>query len=169
MPAATLAHLGEEIWRISEGNPFVAVETMRALPREASRAVTADVSLPSCVRESIARRLEGLTQNAALLATVAAVIGRDFDFPLLPRAAGLPEASTAEALEELVRRHIFEPKGDRFAFVHERVRDVAYSRVLAPRRKLLHAQVAEALEALYGANLEPHYAALGLHYAKGEL
>src|SRR5262249_32814525 len=90
IPAATLAHLGVEIWRISEGNPFVAVETMRALPREASPAAIADVSLPSCVRESIARRLEGLTQNAALLAAVAAVIGRDFDFHLLPRAAGLP-------------------------------------------------------------------------------
>jgi len=167
LPAPTLGHLGQQIWRISEGNALVAVETMRALPTQAIQTI-GEVPLPFCVRESIARQLEGLTRNAALLAAVAAVIGRDFDFRLLPRATGLREAETADGLEELVRQHIFEPKGDRFAFVHDRVREVAYSRLLVPRRKLLHGQVAEALEALHAANLQPHYGSLGLHYAKGE-
>ena len=169
VPGTVLVHLGEKIWHISQGNPFVAVETMRTLSEEAMQAASPDVPLPSCVRESITRRLNGLTSNAGRLAAVGAVIGRDFDFHVLPRTAGLSEGLTAEALEELVRRHILQAKGDRFAFVHDRVREVAYARLLSPRRKLLHREVAEALEALYATNLEPQCAALGFHYSQGEV
>jgi tetratricopeptide (TPR) repeat protein len=169
MPATMRVHVAEQIWRISEGNPFVVVETMRALPEASILAAPTGVSLPSCVRESIARRLTGLTRNARLLADVAAVVGRYFDFHLLPRAAALSEAMTAEGLEELVRRHILQAKGDSFAFVHDRIREVAYARLLAPSRKLLHGAVGEALETLYATNLEPHCVALGFHYSQAEV
>ena len=145
------------------------VEAMRSLPAGAILPATADVSLPSSVQQAIVRRLDQLTKNARRLVAVAAAIGRDFDFRLMVRAAGLPEAAATEAVEELVRRHIFQGQGDRFAFIHHRVREVMYSRLLAPRRRMVHREIAEALETLYRANLEPHVEALGLHYHQGEI
>jgi hypothetical protein len=67
----------EHVWRISEGNPFAAVEVMRAL--DAVPARLADASwLPERVREVIAGRLERLSPNGRELASIGAVIGRDF-------------------------------------------------------------------------------------------
>jgi len=59
--------------------------------------------------------------------------------------------------------------GDRFKMVHDWVREVVLSALLPIRRKLLHRQVAEALEALYESDLEPHLTALGLHFREGEV
>jgi len=44
---------------------------------------------------------------------------------------------------------------------------VAHGQILRPRRKLLHSLIAKALEEIYVENLEPHYAALGVHYREG--
>jgi tetratricopeptide (TPR) repeat protein len=43
------------------------------------------------------------------------------------------------------------------------------SRILAPRRKVLHRRVAEALATLHAENLELHHLALGRHYFEGEV
>ena len=67
--------------------------------------------LPRRVRELVTGRLERLSDPARQLARVAAVIGREFDFPLVQRAAGLDDSAAAQAVEELVRRHIFRGTG----------------------------------------------------------
>src|SRR4029450_12299087 len=51
----------------------------------------------------------------------------------------------------------------------DRIREVAAAQLLAPRRRLLHRQVGEAIEAVHAEDLEPHYAALGAHYREGEV
>ena len=100
---------------------------------------------------------------------MAAVFGRAFDFPLLHRAGGLDEHTTAEALEELVRRHVLGGVGEGFDFSHERVRAVVYDQLLPPQRTLRHRRAGEALEALHAGNLEPHLLALGVHFREGEV
>jgi predicted ATPase len=70
-------------------------------------------------------------------------------------------------VEELVSRRVLESVGDHLDFTHDRVREVIYGRILAPRRKLLHRRVAEALATLHAQNLGPHHLALGLHYFEG--
>jgi tetratricopeptide (TPR) repeat protein len=59
--------------------------------------------------------------------------------------------------------------GERLDFTHDRIREVVYTRLLSPRRKLLHRRIAENLEALHEGALEPHYAALGVHFRDGEM
>lgn len=167
--ADTLAHLEEQVWRVSEGNPFVAVETTRALQDGSISVGSATLPVAQRVRELIAKRLERLSEQARDVAAVAAVIGREFDFPLLQRAAQLDEALVAKSVEELVRRRTLHGSGERFDFTHERVQAVVYDQLLPPRRKLLHRQVGEAIEELHGANLEPHVLALGVHYLRAEV
>jgi len=148
--APTLARLEERIWIMSEGNPFVAVEAMRSLDQASPTDVREQSALPALppnVRDLVARRLDQLDPRGQQLAAVAAVIGRQFDFSLLRRASGMEERDAAEAVEEMVRSHVLQATGNELDFTHDRVREVAYDRLLAHRRKLLHRAVAEALEA----------------------
>jgi tetratricopeptide (TPR) repeat protein len=121
------------------------------------------------VRQLIASRLERLSERGRLLATVAAVIGREFEFALLRQAAGLGDAEAAEGVEELVRRRVLHGVGERFDFTHDRIREVAHAEVLAPRRRVLHRSVAEAIAAVHAGGLDPHVLALGLHHQGAEM
>ena len=56
---------------------------------------------------------------------MAAVIGREFDFPLLQAAAGVWTRCRGRSIEELVRRRVLHGVGERFDFAHDRVREVA--------------------------------------------
>ena len=147
MSDEAISKFADEVWRVSEGNAFVVVESMRA-------AAGTDVDaagrllLPSSVRAMIAARLRLLGARAAALAGVAAVIGRESRFELLRHAADLTVGEAADAVEELVRRRILEAQGPGFRFVHERVRECVAAELLAPRRILLHGRVAAALEAV---------------------
>jgi len=165
---AALGPVAEQVWALSEGNPFVAVETMRAL-HEGHRFDTSPIGLPERVRQAISDRLERLSARPRDLLAVAAVIGREFDFALLQRAARLNEAEAAEGVEELVRRGVLHGVGARLDFTHDRIREVAYRRILPSRRALLHAAVADAIEAVYADALQPHHGALGAHYRRGEV
>ena len=153
----TKNELAEQIWGASNGNPFVVVETLRALEQGAMPTTTPDaLALPDRVRELVMVRLERLSPRGQALAPLAAVIGREVEFELLQRASGLGAHEAADAVEELVRRQVLRAVGDRFKMVHDWVREVVLSALLPIRRKLLHRQVAEALEALYASDLEPH-------------
>jgi tetratricopeptide (TPR) repeat protein len=110
-----------------------------------------------------------LSDRARPLLAVAAVIGREFDFTLLQRASGLTEREAAVGVEELVRRRMLHGVDDGFDFTHDRIREVVYSGLLPPRRKLLHGDVATALETLTARALEPPAAALGTHYRHAEV
>ena len=167
--AAADERLGEQAWAASEGNPFVAVETVRAHAEGAAIAPGHGLALPERVREIVGRRLERLSERSQALGAVAAVIGREFAFPLLQRAAGVGEEDAAAAVEELVRRRVLHGVGERFDFTHDRIREVAYERILAPRRRILHRKVAEAIEALHADHLDDHQLALGLHYRDAEV
>jgi predicted ATPase len=146
----TVTQVEAQIWAMSEGNPFVAVEAMRALDQaslsDGARDEGAAVSLPASVRDLVVRRLDRLGARSQQLAAVAAVIGRRFDFTLLHSTSGMAERDAAEAVDEMVRHHVLQAVGNHLDFTHDRVRDVAYGRLLPPRRRLLHRAVAEALE-----------------------
>ena len=168
---ADLARLGEQAWGASAGNPFVVVEAVRSQAQgiRLGSLPPGALVLSEAVRQLVTRRLERLSERGRLLTTVAAVIGREFEFALLQRAAGLGDAEAAQGVEELVRRRIFQGVDERFDFTHDRIREVARAELLAPRRRVLHRSVAEAIEAVHAADLEPHILALGLHYHGAEM
>ena len=166
---SVLSERGDEIWKASEGNPFIAVETVRAISQGVLITSPGNVPVPARVRDMIGRRLDRLSDRGQELARLAAVIERQFEFALLHQASGLDERSAADGVEELVRRRILRAVGERFELVHERVREVVWDRLLRPRRMLLHRQVAAALETLYAGDPTPHYPALVTHCREGEL
>jgi tetratricopeptide (TPR) repeat protein/ABC-type cobalamin/Fe3+-siderophores transport system ATPase subunit len=164
----SVSRLEEEIWTASRGNPFIVVETLRALRGGALPEDRSPLPLPDRVRDLIAHRLERLGDRSRRLLAVAAVVGRPFDFALLQRAADLGEAEAAEGVEELVRHRVLHGSGEGLEFTHDRIREVVYGQLLPARRALVHRRVAEALEALHAGALEAHALALGTHYREGE-
>ncbi len=162
------AQLEERIWTASRGNPFMVVETLRALRGAALPEDASSLPVPDRVRDLIAHRLERLGERSRRLLAVAAVVGRPFDFALLQRAADLGEAEAAEGVEELVRHRVLHGSGESLEFTHDRIREVVYAQLLPARRALLHRRVAEALEALHAGALETQALALGTHFREGE-
>jgi len=147
---SSLTRLGEHIWTLSEGNPFVIVESVRGAFDTARGPRLSDApALPEKVRELILGRFERLSETGKHLLATAAVIGRDFDFRLLQCAAEVGEAEAACAVEALVRARILHSVGERFDFTHDRLREVAYGSLLPTRRRILHARVVAALEQIY--------------------
>ena len=165
--AGRLAEIVDHAWDLSEGNPFVIVETMRAL-RDGRLPDAGGVELPRRVREMIAARIGRLSPRAQELARVASVFSREFEFPVLQRAAALARRETAEAVEELVRRRIFDAVGERFDFTHSRLRHAVYQGLLAPRQQALHAAIGEAVEVVYAGRLDEVYDRLAHHFSRAD-
>jgi predicted ATPase len=164
-----MAALGEQVWLLSEGNPLAVVETIRTLPEGFVAAPSAKLAVPTRVREVILRHLDSLSARGRDLATGAAVIGREFAFPLLCRAVGLDEPAAAESLEELVRRRVLHSVGEQFDFTHDRIREVAYDHLLPERQRVLHARIADAMETLYADRLTEQVERLAHHAVCGGL
>jgi tetratricopeptide (TPR) repeat protein len=181
--AQAVAKVAEQIWAMSEGNPFVTVEAMHALDQAGVWAgdggAPGALALPASVRDLVARRLDGLSAPSQEVAAVAAVIGRQFGFTLLQSASGMDEGHAAHAVEEMVRHHLLQAVGNQLEFTHDRIRDVAAGRLLPARRRVLHRAVAEALEAGAGSfdgaaaftqdHLSEQIEQLAHHCLRGEL
>ena len=171
MDADATARLTERLFAASGGNPFMVVETIRAMADGAGDRSTGS-SLPERVRQIIAGRLTRLGDRSRSLLATASVIGREFDFRLLQAASGLPEATAAEEVEEvevLVRRRILRVVEERFDFVHDQVREVVHDQLLTPRRTLLHAAVTRAIEGGHARTLDEDVERLAYHAFRGEL
>ena len=70
-------------------------------------------------------------------------------------------------LDELWQRRIIrEYDGACYDFSHDRIRDVAYAMIGPVKRRLLHRQVAKALERIYGADTDPVAEELAVHYQR---
>jgi tetratricopeptide (TPR) repeat protein len=166
---AVLARLDDHVWRVSAGNPLLALETVRAIRQHGPDEAQGDWLLPTRVRELVLARLERLSERARRVVSIASVIGREFDFRLLQHSAGLDDRQGAEVVEELVRRKVFQGVGERLDFTHDLVRHVARDALPADAVKSIHRLLGASIEAVYAPNLEPHYEALAAHFDGGEL
>jgi len=156
----------ESVWVVSEGNPFVVVESIRTLRADPRGVGRPGAAVARSVQDVVAARLERLGERLRHVVSVAAVVGRDFPFGLLWRAARVSEREAADAVEELVRRRLLDAVGDRLDFCHAWIRNVAYERLLPTTRSVLHAAVGEALEELHRDRTDEVADQLGYHYSR---
>jgi serine/threonine protein kinase/tetratricopeptide (TPR) repeat protein len=169
------------VFNATEGNPFFIEEVFRHLAEEGKlfddkgaflSHLSADLRVdelrvPQGVRLVLGRRLERLTRQAQQILPIAAVIGRIFPLELLEELDKARPDEVLEALEEAERASLVEAdvagSQTRYRFVHELVRQTLAERLSLPRRRRLHALVADALERLYSSSLEAHVATLAHH------
>jgi DNA-binding SARP family transcriptional activator len=139
-------HAATRMWEMSQGNPFLITEMMRAMHEGATLDAAAALRLSERVRQVVDARIQRFADPVRAVLAVAAVVGSEFEFTLIVKAADLSPQEVAGSIEELVRRRILHVIDDRFDFTHAWIREVVYEALLPSRRELLHAQVAIACE-----------------------
>jgi tetratricopeptide (TPR) repeat protein len=159
------------IQRETGGNPLFLSEVARSLAAEGrfKEAPGGGIVVPEGLRESIRRRLRGLTPAEADLLRIAAVVGREFSFGLLVEAAGLSRETTLELLAGLAAAKMVDPSGFGLGpsrFVHALVRDTVYQDLPEPERLQLHRRVGEALERRYAGEVDAQLDSLAHHFAQ---
>ncbi|GCE24218.1 hypothetical protein KDK_80180 [Dictyobacter kobayashii] len=172
----------DELLQETEGNPLFVVETVRAgllgatvdtidpaaveqraLPVLSQKAS----SLPQKVQAILGMRLDQLSPEARELSSLAAVIGRKFDFSILAQASSLDEDAVVTSLDELWQRRIVrEQEDESYDFSHEKLRQQAYHSLSAIRRRQLHRRVAEAFVAIYADDLDSVSQHVATHYER---
>jgi predicted ATPase len=110
------------------------------------------IQVPATVQAVLAARIDRLPPEEKRLLQTAAVVGTDVPFTLLRAIADLPEEALhrglayLQAAEFLYEARLFsEPE---YTFKHALTHEVAYGSLLLERRRVLHARLVEALEAL---------------------
>jgi tetratricopeptide (TPR) repeat protein len=89
---------------------------------------------------------------------------------LLLRVGGEDEETITHALDELWQRHVVREEGaNLFDFTHDKLREVAYLETSLPKRRLLHRQIAQALEVIMADVLDDTSAQLAAHFEQAGL
>ncbi len=158
-PGLEVPALAREIEDLTDGNAFLVCELWRALVETGALAVEdgtarltrplAELATPESVREVVSQRLARLDPRTRDLLEIAAVVGPEFHFEIVRRAAALEERELLAALEHALRSGIVEEvtgPGLAYRFTHELVRRALYDRLTGLRRAELHLRVGEALE-----------------------
>jgi class 3 adenylate cyclase/tetratricopeptide (TPR) repeat protein len=147
------------ILKKAEGNPFFVEEVIRSLldsklvVREndhwrATREIE-NIAIPDTLAGVISARLDRLDAEAKRVAQTAAVIGREFQYPVLAEISEvrttLETAVLALQRRELIREKSRQPQMV-YLFKHVLTQQVAYASMLLSKRRELHQRVAECLE-----------------------
>lgn len=140
----------ETIVQRCDGIPLFLEELMNIAAERGSRFFEdgPENLIPASLRETLAARLSHLGGNRDIL-LVAAVIGREFNIPLLSVVTGVPEDELAIQLETFQRSNLIyrigAPQDGVFEFKHSLVQDLAYQSIEPGARGRYHARIAEAL------------------------
>ena len=165
------------------GNPFFLEETVRTLVESGVLAgergayrlaqALASIQVPATVQAVLAARIDRLPPEEKRLLQTAAVIGYEVPLPLLHAIADVPEADLhrglahLQAAEFLYEIRLFPER--EFLFKHALTHEVAYGSLLQERRRVLHARIVEAMEALAAERLTEHVDRLAHHAVRGEV
>jgi len=175
-PAAA-SELATWLQRSAEGNPYIIDELVRLARAEGiltpegavdAHALSTTPVVPQTVYSLIEARLARLSDAARRVLDAAVAAGREFEFELVARAAGLSEGAALDALDELRAARLLEQLPDgRLRFDHTLTMEVAYREVGEPRHRALHRRLAEALEALHRDRLDDVAGLIASHFAEG--
>jgi hypothetical protein len=174
------SELPDLVYGKTEGNPFFVEEVLRSLveegavyPVEKGWAVKdlSQVHVPRGIKEVLGKKLERLDEESRHVLSAAAVIGREFSFPVLREVTGLDEDRLIDIVEKclharlLVDRHV--PGEEVYAFADSQLRDVLYEDISPVRRRRHHLKVGEAVEKVYAGKVDDHLEALAYHFLEG--
>jgi tetratricopeptide (TPR) repeat protein len=154
-----------------QGNPFFLEELARTLVERRDDGPMPAV--PDTVQAVLAARIDRLMPEERHLLQTAAVIGTDVPGSLLQAIAEWPDEPLRHGLSQLqAAEFLYEthrsPEVD-YRFTHALTQQVAYETLLQERRRVLHARLVEALEALPPERAAEQVDRLAHHALRGEV
>ncbi|WP_040678618.1 ATP-binding protein [Rhizobium mesoamericanum] len=163
----------------SEGVPLYVEELARAVLESGplfeeggQNSPNLAVGVPTSIQSSLLSRLDKIGPGK-VIAQVAAVVGREFDLPVVAQVCGLSQDIVEPTLQRLVEAGLVmrqttasEP---RYAFTHALLQEAARESLLKERRRELHAEVARTVESLNPKLAAEHPEVLAQHFAEAGL
>jgi tetratricopeptide (TPR) repeat protein len=127
--------------------------------------------IPDTVQGLIIARIDRLDQEVKSVLRSASVVGRCFLYRVLRSlealAPSLDKALQQLQSTEIIRENKAIPELE-YIFTHALVQQATYESILLKQRKLLHKEVAHAIETMFKSRLEEFYGLLAYHFAKAE-
>ena len=148
----------DEVVRRTDGVPLFVEELTRAIIdaqtakgggvldlQTAGAALSLEV--PATLRDSLTARLDRLGE-AKMVAQLAAVLGREFDYGILNAICDLPQAALEHLLAALNKAEIIHQRGipprSHYVFKHALIQEAAYDTLLKSTRAQYHRRAADA-------------------------
>jgi predicted ATPase/class 3 adenylate cyclase len=134
-----------------------------------------DIHLSSSMNAILTARIDRLSILVRETVKAAAVIGREFEVPILSEVMkehegfakrnGNASAILEEQIHQAERGQIWLAMNElRYIFRHSLLREAAYSMQLRVRLQQVHLLIAKAIERLYADKIEERYVDLAFHY-----
>ncbi len=134
-----------------------------------------NIKLNSSINAILTARIDRLSTLVKETVKAAAVIGREFEVPVLNEVMKYQESFLEEngdlqnvlkdQVKSAVKGQIWSSLNElRYIFKHSLLREAVYDMQLRARLRELHSLTAKAIERLYEDSLEEHYPELAFHY-----
>ncbi len=179
--------LMELLQRMTQGNPFY-LEQMADYFQEADMLKSTgglvqlknqDIQISDSVKQIMMARIDRLSGLVKETVKAAAVIGREFELPVLSAVMarqeefvkynGDLELVLKEQVQTAEKWQIWHAMNElRYIFRHSLLREAAYDMQLRTRLRELHQLIAEAIEQLY-PDSEERFVDLAFHYEQAEI
>jgi class 3 adenylate cyclase/predicted ATPase len=163
------------------GNPFFIEEFVQALfdegalIRNGAVKVVRSLSqlrLPTTVQGILAERIDRQPVEQKQLLQTLSVIGRESSLGLIRQMISTTHAQLEPMLADLRADEFIyvQPTatGIEYIFKHALTQEVAYNSLLIERRKQLHERAGQALESIFGEQLDDHLTQLAHHYSHSD-
>jgi DNA-binding CsgD family transcriptional regulator/tetratricopeptide (TPR) repeat protein len=131
------------IYELSEGKPYVVEELARSVIEHGGESLA---EVPMTLRGAVLERFAQLDEDARSIVRRASVFGRNFRIEDI-LGLGHDRSDVLRALRTARDLQLVTENADGFRFRHALTRDVLYRELLAPERRALHREIADAIEA----------------------
>ncbi|MBW1768926.1 MAG: hypothetical protein JRJ65_18005 [Deltaproteobacteria bacterium] len=162
----------------TEGVPFFIEEFVKSLKdlkiieRKDNQYLFAkdflEINIPSTIQDVIMARVDALPEDSKELLQTGSVIEREFTYELIKRVTGLSEQEILSHLSILKDSELLYERGiypdTTYIFKHALTREAVYDSMLTLRKKKLHEDIGNAIEALYIENIGEYYGVLAEHF-----
>ncbi len=173
--------------RTTNGNPFYLEQVLeyftesQLLKKEEGKwiIIDANIKVSGSINAVLMARIDRLSTLVKETVKAAAVIGREFDIPILTEIMknnkefskynGNSATVLREQIQSAEKVQIWLAMNElRYIFRHSLLREAVYSMQMGARLRELHGLIADAIERLYASNLKEKYVDLAFHYEQAQ-
>ena len=179
----------ETLWRTTNGNPFyveqvidyfIENDLLRLVDNECINGKTWQIKDPhvkisNSISAVLTARIDRLSTILKETVKAAAVIGREFELPILTevmmahdeyiRRNGSGKSALREQVKNAENGQIWSAMNElRYIFKHSLLREAIYDMQLKTRLRELHEMIAKAIEKIYAEQLDDRFIDLAFHY-----
>ena len=170
---------GEDLVRITQGNPLFLTELVRKLVLDQKLTLVGEgwvmrpleqEYLPRSLEEIVLQKIAVLDQEGQQLLAQASTFGEDIPLSVLTGSADIEETKVLDFLDRAEALGLvsldFQHNDERMHFLGKRVLEICYGAVEENRRQELHERVGNYQEGLHERRLGPSASLLAYHFKR---